>query len=187
MEPTIYIFLAGLIGGLVKEIFDDNILTLPKKLDGQLLLGSIGSLLIGGVAGYLVDGNIITAFLAGYAGKSIIENLGVSKNSQGKINQTSITETMRYVAQQEMVDPELCIRVARCESNLNPAARNMNKEGSVDRGLFQINNKYHPEVTDAQADDVIFATQFFCRAYKNKNLSWWSASKKGWDIDKLLG
>jgi len=187
MEPTIYIFLAGLVGGLVKEIFDDNTLTLPKRIDGQLLLGSIGSLLIGGVAGYLVDGNLITAFLAGYAGKSIIESLAIGKNSQKEINQTTILETIRYVAKQEMVDPELCIRVARCESGLNPTARNTNAGGSVDRGLFQINDKYHPEVTDAQADDVVCSTKFFCQAFKNKNLSWWSASKKCWDIDKLLG
>ena len=187
MEPNILIFLAGLAGGLMKEIFDDNILTLPKRLDGQLLLGSIGSILIGGVAGYLVDGNPITAFLAGYAGKSIIENLGVSKNSQKETNQTTVIETIRYIAKQECVDPELCIRVARCESGLNPLARNTNAGGSVDRGLYQINSKYHPEVTDLQADDIVFSTKFFCRAFKNNNLSWWSASKKCWDIDKLLG
>lgn len=187
MEPNIYIFLAGLVGGLVKEIFDDNTLILPKKIDGQLILGSLGSLVIGGVAGYLVDGNILTAFLAGYTGKSIIENLGVSKNSQKETNKTTIQETITYIAKKECVDPELCIRVARCESGLNPTARNTNADGSIDRGLFQINNKYHPEISDADADDVVKATQFFCRAYKNKNLSWWSASKKCWDIDKLLG
>jgi hypothetical protein len=187
MEPNIIIFLAGLCGGLIKEIFDDNTITLPKRISGELVLGSIGSLLIGGVAGYLIDGNLITAFLAGYAGKSIIESLAVSKNSQNKSNQTDIQEIIKAVAKIECVDPELCIRVAKCESSLNPNAKNINTGGSTDRGLFQINDKYHPEVSDAQAYDPMFATQFFCRAFKNKNLSWWSASKSCWDIDKLLG
>ncbi|MEV4313489.1 FG-GAP-like repeat-containing protein [Actinocrispum sp. NPDC049592] len=42
------------------------------------------------------------------------------------------------------------VAVAMAESRCDPAARGSNP-GSVDRGLWQINDKYHPEVSDACA------------------------------------
>ncbi len=56
--------------------------------------------------------------------------------------------------------PDYLVRLAYCESHLNPKARNVNKDGTVDRGLFQINNYWHPDITEKQADDVEFATRW---------------------------
>ena len=47
----------------------------------------------------------------------------------------------------------MCVAIAWAESNLNSSARNINSDGSVDRGLWQINSKWHPEVSDACAFD----------------------------------
>lgn len=41
--------------------------------------------------------------------------------------------------------------IAWAESHGDTHARGVNSDGSVDRGLFQINSKAHPEVTDAVA------------------------------------
>ena len=52
------------------------------------------------------------------------------------------------------------VKLAYCESRLNPKATNDNGKYGLDRGIFQINNKYHPTVTDAQALDIDFATRW---------------------------
>lgn len=41
--------------------------------------------------------------------------------------------------------------IAKAESGGDTHARNVNTDGSVDRGWFQINSRYHPEVPDAVA------------------------------------
>jgi hypothetical protein len=93
----------------------------------------------------------------------------------------SVEETIRLVAIREKADQDLAVRVAKCESNLNPKALNINKDGSRDRGIFQINDKYHPEITDEMAYNPAIATTFFCNAVKAGNLTWWSATQKCWD------
>lgn len=51
------------------------------------------------------------------------------------------------------------LSVIAAESGRDPAARHVNDDGSVDRGLWQINNRAHPDVTDAQAYDPVEATK----------------------------
>jgi len=176
----IYLLLAGAFGALIKEILIDNKLTLPKKVDGELVLGFLGSLIVGAFAGWAIDGSLLTAAMAGFTGFAIIEQLVVKKNGVTDSNKTIISGIIRFVAKQELVDPELCLKVAECESGLSPTAKNININGSIDRGLYQINNKYHPEVSDSEAYDIVLSTRFFCKAFKEGHISWWNASKKCW-------
>ncbi len=59
----------------------------------------------------------------------------------------------------------LAVAVGLAESGGNPTARNPNPptpgcpHGSTDRGAWQLNNCYHPEVPDACADDLACAAQ----------------------------
>jgi len=176
----IFLFAAGGAGALLKDIMHDNALEIPKKQDGKLILGFLGGAIAGGFVGMLVDHSIITAFMSGYAGTSVLANLLQNKNiAEASTNQT-IEDIIRTICKEEKVDPNLAIKVAKCESNLNPKAININTGGDRDRGLFQINEKWHPEVTDEQAFDPFFATKFFCKAFKGGFLSWWDASKKCW-------
>lgn len=55
------------------------------------------------------------------------------------------------------------LRLAKCESGFNPLAvndRNNNPKHSKDRGLFQLNDYWHKNITDAQAFDPEFATRW---------------------------
>lgn len=181
MSSTLILLLAGAGGALIKEIVQDNKLVLPKKIDRELSLGFIGSIIIGAAAGYLIDGAPLTAFLAGYAGFSMIESL-ISKKNKVLAAKTETMELMiRRIAREYEVDEDLAVRVAKCESGLRPDARNVNSPNSIDRGLYQINSKWHPEVTDEQAYDPEFSICFFCEAVKNGHLSWWNASKNCWN------
>lgn len=198
-ESILFLFLAGAIGALIKEIWEDDGLILPKIKNGKLQLGFIGSALIGGFVGYIVDGSYITAALAGFVGLSAITKLIPDKFEKrgGKIledlkekigiettTKEKIAGLIRYEAEKAEVDPELAVAVAKAESNLSPTAINKNTDGSRDRGLFQINEKWHPNITDEVAFDIILSTRFFCNAVKNGNLYWWKATEKVWNIDK---
>ena len=177
----IILFAAGAAGALIKDLLKDNAIEIPKKTNGNFCLGFLGGMITGGCAGMLIDGNPTTAFLAGYAGTSVIENLLVKKNEENKNKKKDIEDIIRMVARQESVDPDLAIRVADCESKLVPSAENRNKDGSRDRGIFQINDKWHPEVDDATAFDIVLSTRFFCKAFKEGHLDWWLATKKCWE------
>lgn len=72
---AIYLFGAGALGALVKDIVQDGKIELPKKVNSALFLGSLGGMLVGGFVGWVIDGSLITAALAGYTGESIIEKL----------------------------------------------------------------------------------------------------------------
>lgn len=174
-------FLYGAIGAFTKDILKDNKIELPKKFNGHLVLGFLGGIITGGMAGIFVNNDPATAFLAGYAGTSVIESLLRKKEIVANPGPETIEELIRRIAKEKGVDPDLAVRVAKCESSLNPKARNINAPNSVDRGLFQINSYWHPHITDEMADDPELATLFFCKAVKDGNLSWWNASRKCWD------
>ena len=180
-DSLAFFFLAGAIGAIVKDLIKDNSLELPKIIDGKIVLGFLGSCFIGGVAGYLVDGNLVTAALAGYAGMSVIESFITKKNLISTATMSQVEQIIRETAQLEGVDPDLAVRVAKCESSLIPSAIGVNKNGSRDRGIFQINDKWHPEVSDEMAQDIVWSTKFFCDAFKNGHLSWWDATKECWN------
>jgi soluble lytic murein transglycosylase-like protein len=91
-----------------------------------------------------------------------------------------IKNKIRLSAQIYGIDPDLALKVCQCESNFDPFAIRFNSNGSVDRGLYQINDYWHPEVSDEQAFNYEFSIDFFCQAVKAGNLYWWNSSKKCW-------
>src|SRR5579875_732127 len=46
------------------------------------------------------------------------------------------------------------VAIAMAESCLSNTAQHVNADGSIDRGILQINNKAHPEVSDACAYNI---------------------------------
>lgn len=181
MDNILLLFIAGACGALIKEILEDNKIKMPNFLDGYFDLGFLGSVIIGAFVGYAIDGSYLTASMAGFIGFSAIQNL-VPVSIKDKIGATeTIEEKIRRIAKEQYIDPDLAFRVAKCESGLKPNATNINTDKSIDRGLYQINSRWHPEVTADQAFDAEFSILFFCTAFKAGNLSWWNASKTCWD------
>lgn len=190
--PYIIYFLFGAVGSLAKDLIEDNKIVMPKKTNGDLVLGFLGGMIIGGLTAIAIDGSIITSVAAGYAGTSLLpallpkmtkETIKEIKVEPEKKPETKeeIVALIRKIAVEQGVDANLAEKVATCESGLKPAAIHINTEGSRDRGLYQINDKYHPEVTNEQANDPEFSIRFFCTAVKEGHLSWWNASKNCWN------
>ena len=69
------LFIAGAVGSLVRQLVADNKLVLPRRLDGQILLGFIGGMVVGGFVGLVVDGSVVVAALSGYVGVEAITHL----------------------------------------------------------------------------------------------------------------
>lgn len=72
------------------------------------------------------------------------------------------------------------VAVALAESGGNAAAQHTNTNGSVDRGLWQINSRAHPEVSSAQAFDPAQAARAAFTISKG-GTSWtpWTTAKNG--------
>lgn len=78
---------------------------------------------------------------------------------------------------------DLLCDIGRCESGFNPNARLVNSAKSIDRGLYQWNSWYHPEITDAIAYDPAQNTRLACKALiAKKATAYWSASKPCWNV-----
>ncbi len=140
----------------------------------------VGCLILKGFEFNGTVSNILLAITAVYFGKTQIAD-PVIKRIPKTIGKESVEQTIRRIAKMNGVDEELAVRVAKCESSLNPRAININDPGSKDRGVFQWNDYWHKEITDEMAFDVEIATNLFCQAVKNGNLKWWNASKHCWN------
>jgi len=86
------LFACGALGAFVKDVLKDNKVSLPYFKGGYLYLGCIGGMVVGALAGYLVDNDPVTAFLGGYAGSEIIKSLINGKQVIG--SSTTTTETI---------------------------------------------------------------------------------------------
>jgi len=128
-----------------------------------------------------VVGTILTTIVIFYFGKKGIVDKIIEKNLPDAKVET-VEQAIRRIAVDEGVDPDLAVRVATCESGLNPDATNTNFDKSMDRGLYQWNDHWHPEITDDIAFDIEKSVRAFCKAFKAGNLYWWNASKKCWKI-----
>lgn len=87
---------------------------------------------------------------------------------------------------------KLLIAVSVCiaESNGYVRARHNNADGSIDRGLWQINNLAHPGVSDSEADNPVWATRYARQLYESRGHTFnaWAAYTNGaWKGERALG
>jgi hypothetical protein len=91
-------------------------------------------------------------------------------------------EVARLVVDHNFAQPEIAIAIILAESGGNPGATNTegNKPPSIDRGLWQFNSKWHPEVTDSCAFDPVCSTKAaFALSKGGTDYSQWTAFKNG--------
>lgn len=92
MTELLYMAVCGAAGAIAKDFIEDGFLEIPKRKGHKLYLGCLGSIMAGLILGYLTDNNPITAFLAGYTGFSILDEVrGINtkllkKQEEDKLN-----------------------------------------------------------------------------------------------------
>lgn len=73
----------------------------------------------------------------------------------------------------------IAVSVCIAESNGYADATHTNPDGSIDRGLWQINNKAHPTVSDKVAFDPWESTAYARKLYEKNGFKSWSAYNNG--------
>ncbi len=94
----------------------------------------------------------------------------------------NIKASIKKIAIEMGIDPELACRVAQCESALNPNAKGINTNKTIDRGLYQFSNYWYKNVSDECAFNPECATRVFCKVVKNGRLKDWNSSKSCWNV-----
>lgn len=100
----------------------------------------------------------------------------------------SIKDIITNVCNENGVEPELAIAVARHEGGLtNPKITRQNTDShhSIDRGIFQYNSYWLSYIPDSVAFDVALATKEFCDLVKQKGMlhQLWYISEPNWKKD----
>jgi len=113
--------------------------------------------------------------------KTPIRGAQEAKNGIVEQDSGSVEERIRKIAREENFKyTDYLVKLAICESKLRPTAvntQNNQPATSKDRGLFQINNYWHKEVSDEQAFDIEFATKFTMDKINNGYQGLWVCDK----------
>ena len=99
-------------------------------------------------------------------------NVAVASYSGG-----SVEDQIRQIAAEENFQwVDYLVRLADCESKfiVDERHQNSDKYNSIDRGLFQINDYWHPEVSDECCDDVDCSTRWTIDMIKAGQQHQWS-------------
>ena len=96
---------------------------------------------------------------------------------EAKTNLLPMREWVLETVKQAGINPVEAEKIIQCESGWNDQATNVNTGGSIDRGLFQINNKYHPSVSNACAFDYRCNTEEAIKIYKASAWNAWACAK----------
>ena len=109
--------------------------------------------------------------------KNAIEVAFTVENSQAEIvwHQPTWQEEVLIMVKDAGLDVELVKRLIQHESHWKPDNSNPNKDGTLDRGLWMINDYWHPEVSDECAYDWFCSTREAIRIQKSRGWGEWVA------------
>jgi hypothetical protein len=92
-----------------------------------------------------------------------------------KCFEEDIEGIITYFAEKYAVDPQILTNLARCESQLNPAAVG---DKGLSRGLWQIHKPSNPTISDEFAFDPIKSTEWATQRIKAGELWRWTCARK---------
>jgi len=104
------------------------------------------------------------------------EVLKYQNESQDK--NKGVIKTIENVCEEEGFDAELAVKIAACESYLQPYFVKVNRNGSIDRGLFAFNSQYYKEVPNECAFSAECSTRMFVKEAKEGRIKNWICYKK---------
>ena len=107
----------------------------------------------------------------------IVEEYKTKADTAEYENSKGIIKTIVDVCEEEGIDPEIALSVAVCESYLNPFFVGVNKNKTVDRGIFGINNHFYSQVSDECAFSVDCSTRIFAEEMKAGRLKNWICAR----------
>ena len=134
-----------------------------------------------------IDGNPVNAKVE----TRLLDNSGNETGNNRPVSETPLYETLPFVEKMTPIEEQIweiaeehnfkwkdyLIRLAKCESSLDPNAINDNGKYGKDWGLFQWNDYYHPEMKDC-AMEIECSTIATMNAINAGKQSMWVCDKK---------
>ena len=109
-----------------------------------------------------------------------VKKEGLKQKEKKQLTTKEVEQQIRKIARENKFKwVDYLVRLAKCESTLNANAINDNGVYGIDRGVFQINDYYHPEVSDECAFDVRCATEWTMWRINN-------GYQHEWHCDKII-
>lgn len=97
--------------------------------------------------------------------KEIVKNTPKTPEKTKKQIMQETADTIRQIAKNRNFKwSQYAVNICCCESLLGTKLRNAQNNipsYSYDRGFFHINSYWHPEITDEQADNLVFSANWF--------------------------
>ena len=94
---------------------------------------------------------------------------------QHKTTQAKVFELLNE--QLTVRDADKMMALIQAESGFNQFALHANKDGSIDRGILQISNKYHKEISDECAFSISCSIKASIEIIKKRGYKEWCAGK----------
>jgi hypothetical protein len=102
------------------------------------------------------------------------DSISLVKTAEAETIEMSVENQIRSIAKEMNFKWEnYLVKLAWCESRFKPLALNNNGAYGIDRGLFQINDKYHKEVSNECSFSVACSTKWTINAINNGHQNWW--------------
>lgn len=145
-----------------KRFLKANVRKIIKRITECLYIG----LIIGFILTIRIDGQAVEAEAlkqAETATQVSLEEVGNKAQIESPQISRTVEEQIRDIAKEKGFKYEdYLVRLANCESRLKPTAKRLNTDArkTTDRGLFQINNYWHYEVSDECAYDLRCSTEW---------------------------
>lgn len=90
------------------------------------------------------------------------------------LSKTEISDYISKIAEENGVNPQVAVWIAKKESNFNQYATGDNSESA---GIWQIHMESHPELTSTFAFDIVSSTLWSINQMKMGNYNIWSVYK----------
>lgn len=128
---------------------------------------------------------LLATYMIGW--NTIINSIGLAvqvDNSQAEVvwHQPTIEDEVRSMLREAGIDVEAAIKIAKYESWFQEKNFYVNTKGeyagTVDRGLWMLNDHFHAEISDDCAYDGICSTIQAIRIMKTRGFNEWTCYKK---------
>jgi soluble lytic murein transglycosylase-like protein len=117
---------------------------------------------------------LVSALIASFSPTT----LGVISMSPPKPEPVNIQHIITLKAEEYGLDSQIVGKIISCESGGNQRAINTNKNGSVDKGLLQINSVH--DIGDLDLFDPVDNLDFGLKLMQKQGTRPWDSSRKCW-------
>ena len=91
--------------------------------------------------------------------------------------ETKIKQYIETSFKQAGLDGKKAVKIAYLESGFKVNSKHINSTNSIDRGIFQLNNRWHPEVSDECAYNLQCNVSEAIRIARDSGWQQWSTNR----------